>query len=106
MSLTFYAYGNAGKIYVDIDGPNKGKNEWNNDQFDFSVQNPRDNDTIFLVIPDHKSAFDNKANGHRPAIESGATNIGYGATWIIEYGNMDYLKCPEQLQWGGQTSCN
>ena len=25
--------------------------------------------------------------------------------WVIENGNLDYLKCPEELNWDTQTSC-
>ena len=31
---------------------------------------------------------------------------GYYATaWVIQNGNMDYLKCADELSWSGQTSC-
>ena len=30
----------------------------------------------------------------------------YGATeWVIKNGNMDYLKCPDELDWDTKTSC-
>ena len=78
--------------------------EWNNDQFDFSVY-PSDGNK-YVLMPDLTYANDHYSSLQK--MENNALRFGlkqYGATWIIEYGNMDYLKCPEQLQWDGQTSC-
>ena len=36
-----------------------------------------------------------------------STNSGWGcAGWVIYNENMDYLKCPASLSWGGQTKCS
>ena len=29
----------------------------------------------------------------------------YATAWIIRNGNMDYLKCPDELNWDTKTSC-
>lgn len=29
----------------------------------------------------------------------------YCTAWVIEYDNMDYLKCYDKLKWGEQTTC-
>lgn len=29
----------------------------------------------------------------------------YSTAWVIQNGNLDYLKCPEELNWETQTSC-
>ena len=80
-------------IYVDIDGPNKGKNSYNIDIFQFQLE------------------YDDGL------IPEGSCNINddYGSctAWVIENGNMDYLKansngkCTNGTQLSETvTSCN
>jgi len=93
-----------GYISVDIDGPNKGKNEEGKDQFEFDILNQG-------IYPE--GIYDSKISCLFNAENCNGSGH-YGATrWIIENDNMDYLKvdetgkCPDgtQLSWT-VTSCN
>ena len=67
------------KIYVDIDGPNKGTGVFGRDAFTFIID--KENDTI-------------RVENSVPTITSVLTT-GAGApvtTWVIMFDNMDYLK--------------
>ena len=85
---------------VDLDGDNKGKNLFGYDQFEF------------LVIEDqvYPNETETKTNGV-PAIKAGPEY--YSTAWVIQMGNMDYLKttdgktCPNKkvLNWTTNTSC-
>ena len=85
---------------VDLDGDNKGKNLYGYDQFEF------------LVIEDqvYPNETETKTNGV-PAIE--VSGEYYSTAWVIQMGNMDYLKttdgktCPNKkvLNWTTNTSC-
>ena len=85
-------------IYFDIDGPNKGSNTWGKDIFDFMIINNE-------VKPQD-------VNSNDPL--SGCFSYGSKcASWVIDNGNMDYLKadrtgkCPNGkiLNWTTNTSC-
>ena len=95
-----FGYYNGRMIYVDIDGINKGKNEQGYDWFFFTI---RDN----LLVPD-KDYLENKNNYSgsysRSPDETNPTS-GYYTAWVIENGNLDYLKCPDELNWETKTSC-
>ena len=90
------------KIRVDIDGPNKGTNQSGKDIFDFSI-----------YVSENRASLD-EANLNQ-LYPSNALGIGgspkycdpyqYETTWVIENGNLDYLKCPEELDWNTKTSC-
>lgn len=85
---------------VDLDGDNKGKNLFGYDKFEF------------LVIEDqvYPNETETKTNGV-PAIKTGTEY--YSTAWVIQMGNMDYLKttdgktCPNKkvLNWTTNTSC-
>ena len=78
-------------IEVNIDGPNKGKNDFGYDKFEFSA-------TDKGVLPDDTEY----RLGDKPC----ATEYSYFCTaWVIINGNMDYLKCYDELSWSGKTSC-
>ena len=83
-------------LVVDIDGP-KGKNEFGKDIF------------IFAIYKD--GLFPNLGNQENNEIlreqDISDENFGtFGATeWVIKNGNMDYLKCPDELDWDTKTSC-
>ena len=88
-----------GDIFVDIDGPNKGKRSNGYDIFRFFV-------TTKGIVP----------SGGENAIDQFNPNGGadYLATdWVIKFGNMDYLKvksgkCPDGktvLNWTTNTTC-
>ena len=87
-------------LYVDIDGPNKGPFKFNVDVFLFNTDT--DNHSISL----------NRPQDIKHCIGSGG--ISSCTVWIIEQGNMDYLKidsdgkCPDGktiLDWTTNTSC-
>ena len=98
-SLAFRYNGSAGweyiEIFVDIDGPNKGKNFYGDDIYAFYIG--LSEDSIFAynqVSPD--------LNLNNPA----SSPLMYNTYWVINYDNMDYLKCPDELDWqNGITSC-
>ena len=98
-SLSFHAYKAEIHIHADIDGPNKGKNQEGNDIFGFVLGLQESgfdamNTKYLQLIPDC-------ANGGR-----GEWDHDYDlAKWVIENGNLDYLKCPDELNWETQTSC-
>ena len=99
-SVAFYGFNFSGHpigyIYVDIDGPNKGKNMEGYDLFKFDINQSKDcsiSPNIFGSFRDSNSEFyvDNEYN--------------FPTLWIIEYGNLDYLKCIDDLKWNTKTSC-
>ena len=70
-----------GLLFVDIDGPNKGKNQGGHDIFAFDLTNEG-------VIPLKDTASDSMPLG-----SCGGSAGSTGCTaWVIEMGNMDYLK--------------
>ena len=73
-------------MYVDIDGPSKGKNTWGDDIFAFKT------DASLSLIPygsDTITTFENLVKDTK--------NSGWsGATWILRYDNIDYLKFVDQ----------
>ena len=100
------------EVKVDIDGPNKGKTQYGNDIFDF---------VIGLDSENCKGDTFCKLNELTPDGPSGGylwSGCGYSlTTWVIENGNLDYLKategedgleCPngKTLDWTTNTSCN
>ena len=95
ISLAFFGTGSYIIVKVDIDGPNKGKNQEGNDLFHFYF-GLNNNDKYYLqLIPDIK-------------VDVNGNWIGdYQLTtkWVIENGNLDYLKCPDELNWETKTSC-
>ena len=101
MSLSFYKCGAGGDIFVDIDGPNKGKNKIGDDIFGFDID--KDNSNSFNVFPGY-TFYDAGTCRDRTAL-IGASNGGNFTAWVIENGNLDYLKCLEELNWETQTSC-
>ena len=88
---------NNGKIYVDIDGMNKGPNYAGKDYFNFTINNE---DKLHL----NKYYNDNPEQIYYDDASS-------TASWVIKFGNMDYLKlkdgkCPNGTKLSAtQTSC-
>ncbi len=80
------------KIRVDIDGPNKGKNQAGNDLFDFNIDGETKN-----LIP---SFYPEVCTGDFTPVWIS----GYATAWVIQNGNMDYWKC-DDLNWETKTSC-
>ena len=102
-SLGFHVHTNGywSGIRVDIDGPNKGKNKTANDLFCFDIVN---NQLYpgggFLVATTDSDKADY------------CLNFNYCTEWVVEIGNMEYLKadngvCPNggQLSWTS-TDCS
>jgi len=88
--------GHPCKINVDIDGPNKGKNQLGKDIFDFSIYfNDSGSDIENTVIP---STGWKTGNFY-------LDSCSYLTIWVVENENLDYLKCPDELNWETQTSC-
>ena len=87
--------GGDGRIYVDIDGPNKGKNTLGMDIFVFVFD---ENNGVIPYGPHKYNSWD-QANANE------RKQGGYAAWWIIDNDNMDYLKCPDKLS-ETVTSCN
>ena len=75
-----YAESNAycGHIFIDIDGPDKGKNTWGIDLFSFAI-------TSDGLLPYYSATAVSESLRV-------CTYRGYGcAVWVLENGNMDYL---------------
>ena len=85
--------GYFGSIYVDIDGANKGKNKHGYDRFEFEI-------TDQGILPSNTEYYED-GNG----IVSDSEGGYYATAWVIQNGNMDYLKCADELSWSGQTTC-
>ena len=77
-----------GTIEVDLDGPNKGKNEFGIDMFSFLIT--KDNGIIPRYSEDNRwfkypdTCFSSIERGHECC-----------TAWVIENGNMDYLNADE-----------
>jgi len=86
----------VGHIMVEIDGPNKGKNQDGYDRFTFIIANDS-----FTIHPGGSLNLDRY---------SGQGNFDYTyaeyslASWVLLNGNMDYFKCND-LNWQTKTSC-
>ncbi len=79
----------AGIIRIDIDGPNKGKNQQGNDIFEVVIEDGQ-------MYPTWLTAMDG------PEIYNVNGNFTY---WVLQKDNLDYLKCPKELDWDTKTSC-
>ena len=86
-------------IRVDIDGPQKGKNQIGKDIFTFDFCHWNKNSEFAEVTPDQD--FWSKANDE----DLGSPCNNYATIWVVRYDNVDYLKCPEELDFAGNHSC-
>ena len=84
------------KVFVDIDGPNKGANTWGKDIFGFDI-NFEQNEVLPMGLNSNITQFkeDCKTKG---------SDYNTCATWVINNDNMDYLKCMDKLS-ETVTSC-
>ena len=74
-------------ISIDIDGPNKGKNQDGVDRFGFFI-------------------IDGELSPGGMSSLTGAFDDSYDIYWwVIQNDNMDYLKCASELNWQTKTSC-
>ena len=107
-SLAF-VYNN--RIKVDIDGPNKGKNREDTDIFDFGIDSlPLEKDFCEVSCFQYREITPACLNHQNSLNDAVAENWHeeaqyYGAAWVIQNGNLDYLKCQGELDWDTQTSC-
>ena len=90
---TSIAFSGVYKIRIDIDGPNKGKNQHGFDIFDFLVCD-MENGNNLSINPTACLLYD-----------SGTINKDYITQWVIMNDNMDYLKCYDNLNWSNKRSC-
>ena len=80
-----------GIMYVDIDGANKGATQLGKDVFIF-VYYFEDNgiiDALYVPRADNMAQY---IEFLTPKSGQNNLNAGYATGWIIDYGNMDYLK--------------
>ncbi len=88
-ALVFHGNAENLKIRADIDGQNKGSTTAGVDIFDFCYS------LYYGSYGLRPSACDFDSEG----------SPGYDTKWVINFGNMDYLKCASKLNWTNQTSC-
>ena len=82
-------------INIDIDGAKKGSNTYSKDQFNFEI-----NDSA-VTIPNKTDGSSNICSTNTKIL----ANLAMCASaWIINYDNMDYLKCKDKLS-ETVTSC-
>ena len=92
-------YNSISLIAVDIDGQ-KGPSEYGKDIFLFGIYENSG------LIPIRLTDEARKYGSIELEEPSGETFSITGATaWVIQNGNLDYLKCPDELSWNGQTTC-
>ena len=95
----FTGYNSISMIAVDIDGQ-KGPSEYGKDIFLFGIY--ENSGLIPIRLADEARNY-GAVELEEPSGESFAIT---GATaWVIQNGNLDYLKCPDELSWNGQTTC-
>ena len=78
----------------DIDGP-KGANKWGQDLFGYNIHYSN-----WLLAPDYYHSAYDKWNGNW----SDCFNSGLCLKWVIDYGNMDYLKADSSGKCKSNTS--
>ena len=103
-SVQFCNWKSGFTIRVDIDGPNKGKNQYGNDIFDFYMET----DSLYKPSNQIVPSYPYEADGdifYEGKYEVTVYLGNYATAWIIRNGNMDYLKCPDELNWDTKTSC-
>ncbi len=95
---TSIGFNGDSKIRVDIDGPNKGKNQIGKDNFTFDFSHWNKNEEFAEITPDCE--YYSKAND-----EDLGGPWNYETIWVIKFGNLDYLKCPDELDFVENHSC-
>lgn len=92
----------CGVYFVDINGK-KLPNRLGEDLFAFYLTN---NGVFPIGSSKERIHHTFPAQCSRSSSNTVARN-GFACTaWLIYKGNMDYLKCSENLSWSGQTTCN
>lgn len=94
-------------MYVDIDGPRKGTATLGKDLFDFYITTGGDYPNPYKLTADFGGTLISSSN----LSSNFSSGLGLG-TWILQTGNMDYLKATsgkcknnKTLSWTN-TSCN
>ncbi len=86
-----------GWVIADIDGPTKGNNEAGRDLHFFAIY-PETG-----ITPNGQGNLDTSSSSD---VETAMGLMGVFSTlWITSFDNMDYLKCPEKLNWTTKTTC-
>lgn len=93
-----FSYTTMGYVTVDIDGPNKGKNQDGADRFSFMVEQN-------TLIPAYGCTKYDEKNDYPYGLTEELNSYYEYTAWVIQNGNMDYLKCPDELNWETKTSC-
>lgn len=90
-------------FYVDIDGPKKGPATFGKDIFDFYISNGGISGEKYKLLSDSSNLMENTSVSS--SAWTSAFKYGSGlATWILQTGNMDYLKATNGVcQKGGKT---
>ena len=88
-------------IFVDIDGSNKGQNISSIDIFGFKLTNNEG------VIPFGQGQFDFEGlGGNLHTCNCGTGHRDLECTeWVVLFDNMDYIKCPDQLNGTTNITC-
>ncbi|MBR1942265.1 hypothetical protein IJ843_00855 [bacterium] len=84
-------------ILVDIDGSKKGPNSAGKDIFIFEIDN-----NTGEITPNGQSLLSNGGVNYLSC--ECFQNLSACTVWVIQYDNMDYLKCPDKLT-DNNTSC-
>ena len=92
---TSIAFAGDDRILIDIDGPNKGRNQEGNDIFDF---------TILLQDDGGQKALQLTPSAQPDRWTGSGDSDNYYTAWVIKNENLDYLKC-SGLNWETKTSC-
>lgn len=85
-------------VLIDIDGPKKGYNEAGYDVFYASIRIPATADSPEMVPWDCSDT----GTFESTKVPSSSNYLN----WVMLYDNLDYRKCPGNLKYKGQTSCN
>ena len=97
--ITYKNY--KGRIDIDVDGPNAGPNIRAVDNFDFIVS---DDGVGYYTGEDAGTDYYNKY------INRGIDRAFYfnydSVAWAFLNGNMDYLRCADQLKWHSKKTCD
>ena len=97
VSLGFTLGSSRPQIKVDIDGPSKGKTQQGSDIFDFTIYiHNESNLPVNQLFP---------SRGIQNSPSSWNDTSDNATLWVVENGNLDYLKCIDELDWDTQTSC-
>ena len=98
-------------IDIDVDGPNAGPNMRGVDNFEFVLNN---DGVSYFDVSIFKSEYENaESPGYEQTIQASRRDIDRGfkfeydsVAWAFLNGNMDYLRCADQLKWHSKKTCD